>query len=134
MDARHGYKPGLNKEESEATEQELSLCDYVEKAQHAADNSPDSHVFLAETEAFTADLLVPYSRRLKILQFVRNIACKKNRATPVDFVSVTCGYARNKTIYNDVLRVDLHFVVKGKFFPFIPPSNIHYVFVFNRHD
>ncbi|TKW01679.1 hypothetical protein SEVIR_8G195200v4 [Setaria viridis] len=66
-------------EEIEATEEELSLCAYVEKAQHAADG-PASQVFLAETEAFAADLLVPYSRRLKILQFMRNIACKKNRS------------------------------------------------------
>ncbi|RLM58908.1 hypothetical protein C2845_PM18G05240 [Panicum miliaceum] len=66
-------------EEMEATEEELSLREYVEKVQQAADASVSS-VFLHETEAFAADLLVPYSRRFKILQFMRNIACKKDRS------------------------------------------------------
>ncbi|PVH34048.1 hypothetical protein PAHAL_8G124700 [Panicum hallii] len=66
-------------EEMEATEEELSLREYVLKVQQAPDASVSS-VFLHETEAFAADLLVPYSRRVKILQFMRNIACKKDRS------------------------------------------------------
>lgn len=94
--------------ETEATKEELSLCEYVQNAQQEEDG-PASEVFLAQTGVlFAAGLLVPYSRRLKILQFMRKFARKKNISA---FTIVRKGL--DKVYYRLYTRAKVAFTLIG---------------------
>ncbi|CAN6372853.1 unnamed protein product [Urochloa humidicola] len=102
--------------EEEGREEELKLQEYVEKAkdimlehiledivggQSAEDSLPP--LFLAEAQAFAADLLVPYSRRLSMLRFMLNIPKKMSIAIWVGLLEVyACLYTRVKVTLTPV--------------------------------
>ncbi|CAL4980045.1 unnamed protein product [Urochloa decumbens] len=92
--------------EEEGREEELKLQEYVEKAkditggQSAEDSLP---LFLGEAEAFAADLIIPYSRRLSMLQFMLHITDKMGAALWVGLLEVyACLYTRVKVTLTHV--------------------------------
>ncbi|CAD6256042.1 unnamed protein product [Miscanthus lutarioriparius] len=68
----------VDQREKEATEEELDLSEYMHKIQEAR-SGVQATLHLADTFEFAADILVPYSRRLKILQFMFTYGCKNSR-------------------------------------------------------
>ncbi|CAD6256012.1 unnamed protein product [Miscanthus lutarioriparius] len=68
----------VDQREKEATEEELDLSEYMHKIQEAR-SGVQATLHLYDIFEFAADILVPYSRRLKILQFMFTYGCKNNR-------------------------------------------------------